>query len=159
EEVVRTEFLVGTDGARSTVRKQLGLTFLGESHEEFGMVVGDLHIKSGIPNRNYWRAWGDMNKAFVSLRPFETDDDCFNFLLGGTEIDLQKAANDREVLYKQISTLIGRKLEFGDLIWSGLWRANVRMVTKFGAGRVFIGGGWFTSLFSPPPPFPSNPFI
>ncbi|KAF9253954.1 hypothetical protein L218DRAFT_951934, partial [Marasmius fiardii PR-910] len=149
EETMQTEFLVGTDGARSTVRKQLGLAFLGESHQEFGMVVGDVHIKSGIPNRDipdlvicvqYWRVWGDMKKSSVLLRPFETDDDRYNFLMGGQEIDLQKVAADREALYKQISTVIGREIEFGDLIWSGLWRANVRMVTKFGVGRVLIGG-------------------
>ncbi|KAF9254297.1 hypothetical protein L218DRAFT_938684 [Marasmius fiardii PR-910] len=140
EETVRMEFLVGTDGARSTVRKQLGLAFLGKSHQEFGMVVGDLHIKSGIPDRDYWRVWGDMNKASVWLRPLETDDDRYNFLMGGQEIDLEKAAGDREALYRQISTVIGREIEFGDLIWSSLWRANVRMVTNFGTGRVFIGG-------------------
>ena len=64
EEVVRTEFLVGADGARGVVRKQLGLSFLGESHPQIGMVVGDVHIKSGIPDRKVRDGLITLKSAF-----------------------------------------------------------------------------------------------
>ena len=52
EEVFRSEFLVGTDGARSVVRKELGLTFLGTSDQQSSVIAGDVRIKSGIPDRD-----------------------------------------------------------------------------------------------------------
>jgi 2-polyprenyl-6-methoxyphenol hydroxylase-like FAD-dependent oxidoreductase len=45
EETVHAQYLVGTDGGRSVVRKKLGLTFLGETREDHCMVYGDAHVK------------------------------------------------------------------------------------------------------------------
>ncbi len=42
-ETVDGAYLVGTDGAHSTVRKKLGLTFQGEIMHEGTFVVGDIH--------------------------------------------------------------------------------------------------------------------
>lgn len=50
EETVKVDFLVGADGGRSTVRKQLGLPFVGddsESLKEIGMVAGDIEALEG----------------------------------------------------------------------------------------------------------------
>ena len=44
-ETIRTEFLVGADGARGAVRKLLGLTFLGETREGDRLIVADIYIK------------------------------------------------------------------------------------------------------------------
>ncbi|KAK1230734.1 hypothetical protein PQX77_006184 [Marasmius sp. AFHP31] len=140
EEVVKTDFLVGADGARGVVRKQLGLTFLGESHPQLGMIVGDLHVKAGIPDHKYWRTWGDRRTSFVALRPFETDDDQYNVFVAGSDVDLHKVNSSPEALFKHISSTIGRDLEFGELVWSSIWVPNIRMVDKFGEGRVFVCG-------------------
>lgn len=43
EESFTVDWLVGADGARGVVRKQLGLTFLGES-PEMDAVTGDIHV-------------------------------------------------------------------------------------------------------------------
>lgn len=45
EEVQRYDFLVGTDGARGVVRKQLGLSFLGESRPSLNLIIGDIHLE------------------------------------------------------------------------------------------------------------------
>ncbi|KAJ8092835.1 hypothetical protein PM082_023664 [Marasmius tenuissimus] len=140
EEVFRSEFLVGTDGARSVVRKQLGLTFLGKSDEQTSVIAGDVRIKSGMPDRDYWRMWGDRKKTFLSLFPFEPEGDLYFLVTGGTGIDVQQVNSSPEALYKHISSTIGRDFEFGETLWSGVWSVNVRMVNKFGEGRVFVGG-------------------
>lgn len=44
EEVMGFDFVVGTDGARGSVRKLLGLSFLGETRTIENLVVGDIHI-------------------------------------------------------------------------------------------------------------------
>lgn len=45
----RYSWLLGADGARSTVRKQLGATFLGETPNVNNIVVGDIKVK-GLDN-------------------------------------------------------------------------------------------------------------
>jgi 2-polyprenyl-6-methoxyphenol hydroxylase-like FAD-dependent oxidoreductase len=50
EDTVHVQYLVGTDGGRSTVRKQLGLTFLGETRTQDCLIYGDAAIK-GLDNQ------------------------------------------------------------------------------------------------------------
>jgi len=47
EVVERSEvaWLVGCDGARSVVRKTLGLSFLGETKDDHEMLIGDIKVK------------------------------------------------------------------------------------------------------------------
>jgi 2-polyprenyl-6-methoxyphenol hydroxylase-like FAD-dependent oxidoreductase len=50
EEHATFDWLVGADGAHSVVRKQLGLSFLGETRTEQNMALGDIVIE-GLDNR------------------------------------------------------------------------------------------------------------
>lgn len=45
EERVEYKWLVGTDGGRSVVRKQLGIPFLGETLESGFLITGDILAK------------------------------------------------------------------------------------------------------------------
>ena len=45
---LRFLWLVGTNGARSIVRKTLALSFFGETREADEMVVGDIKVKAGL---------------------------------------------------------------------------------------------------------------
>ena len=47
-EETQVPWLVGTDGARSIVRKTLALSFLGETLEAEEMVVGDIKVRAGL---------------------------------------------------------------------------------------------------------------
>ena len=47
-EETQVPWLVGTDGARSIVRKTLDLTFLGETRETDDRVIGDIKVRSGL---------------------------------------------------------------------------------------------------------------
>jgi 2-polyprenyl-6-methoxyphenol hydroxylase-like FAD-dependent oxidoreductase len=47
-EETQVPWLVGTDGARSIVRKTLALSFLGETREADEMVVGDIKVRAGL---------------------------------------------------------------------------------------------------------------
>lgn len=48
EETMKVQYLVGSDGGRSIVRKLSGITFLGESRVTENFVVGDIHVKRGL---------------------------------------------------------------------------------------------------------------
>ena len=47
-EETQVPWLIGTDGARSIVRKTLALSFLGETRETDEMVVGDIKVRAGL---------------------------------------------------------------------------------------------------------------
>jgi len=49
EEIASFDYMVGTDGARGVVRKQLGLPFVGETRTVENFVVGDIKIKGLSP--------------------------------------------------------------------------------------------------------------
>ena len=48
EEIVRCQWLVGSDGAHSTVRKQLAIPFVGSTEYERKMLTGDVHMRAGL---------------------------------------------------------------------------------------------------------------
>ncbi|KAG7094401.1 hypothetical protein E1B28_008001 [Marasmius oreades] len=140
-EVINFDFVVGADGAHSTVRKKLGLKFLGETYSENELVIGDIEITKGY-DPSHVKTWGSMGDKMLFLRPYRKDGKDFGwFLLGGVNVDIQKAASDRVHLVHAFYDIIGkRNIQFGELKASAAWRANVRMADKFGEGRVFVTG-------------------
>ncbi|KAJ3722577.1 FAD binding domain-containing protein [Lentinula raphanica] len=139
-ETVKVPYLVGTDGAHSVVRKSLGLTFLGDTRNDVHMVIGDIEVKGGL-DRKLWHGWGDASTKFLTLLPTEVDDGIFTFIVSGKELDHAKTASGRDESVKAISFISDRNdIEFGDLIWMSQYRPNIRMVDKFGEGRVFVAG-------------------
>lgn len=142
EETVESQWIIGAEGARSVVRKTLGLTFLGETRKGDNLVVGDIHVKKPLLDRDVWHAWGEPSTKSVSLRPFETkDDDKYNFICMGRELDADKMASGREEFIKVFYETSGRTdVEFGDLIWISNFQPNVRMVNSYGSGRAFLTG-------------------
>ncbi|THG97838.1 hypothetical protein EW026_g4253 [Hermanssonia centrifuga] len=137
QETVHTRWLVGADGARSIVRKQLGLTFLGDTRQGEHIVIGDLEVKN--LSRDFWHTWGSMSTKLIYLRPTEYDG-IFSLLIGG-QFDRDALINSREALLNHIRETTNRhELEFGIIKWLSDFKPNIRMVNKFGEGNVFIVG-------------------
>ncbi|KAJ3842176.1 FAD binding domain-containing protein [Lentinula raphanica] len=145
EETLRVDFLVGADGGRSTIRKQLGLAFAGddsESLKEIGMIVGDIETLEGTLDQKIWRMWGDTTSNMLSLRPCAIPGRSHhNFFIGGVDVDLEKVVSSRDEVVATIRAITGRDdLKFGKVLNMGIWRPNIRMASSFGKGRVFIAG-------------------
>ncbi|KAJ3518626.1 hypothetical protein NM688_g9412 [Phlebia brevispora] len=137
-ETIPAAFLIGADGARSTVRKKLGLSFTGETRDDERMFLADMEIK-GL-SRDYWHSWGDHSPRNIYLRPTEYDG-LFSCLIYAPPKDLKAISDDRDALFKFIKDVTNRhELEFGNITWMSEWRANIRMANKFSEGRVFIVG-------------------
>lgn len=86
EELISVQFLVGADGGKSSIRKQLGIQFVGDSSDahSIGMVAGDIIALEGTLDqkvglyvilrghgadyrKQIWRMWGSpRNKLYVS---------------------------------------------------------------------------------------------
>ncbi|KAF9002995.1 monooxygenase [Cyathus striatus] len=140
-ELANFSYIVGADGARSNVRKQLELSFLGETLEGVDMKVGDIILKEGL-SREIWHCWGGgLHTKMVFLRPSGQDPEVYNFVITGVDLSHVTETFGREDLISAMEEITERKdLVFGDIRWINNYRPNVRMVEKFHVGRVFIAG-------------------
>ncbi|KAK0436890.1 FAD binding domain-containing protein [Armillaria borealis] len=158
EETIETRWLIGSEGARSVVRKTLGLTFLGETRESENMVVGDIKIIKPQLDE-VWHHYGDMTTKSVTIRPSEDPTaNKYQFFVSGHQIDATEIASGRDAFIKEFYAISGRTdIEFGELVWISnfrgvfsrreyvrityvSYRPNIRMVDKYGSGRAFVAG-------------------
>ncbi|KAE9384847.1 hypothetical protein BT96DRAFT_929091 [Gymnopus androsaceus JB14] len=144
QETVSVHFLVGADGGRSTVRRQLGIQFVGDSSDQqtVGMVVGDIVGLEGTLDQKIWRMWGSPRDRMLSLRPCcIPGKNQFNIFVGGINSDLEKVVSSRDEVIAAIRDISGRDdMKFGEVVTMSIWRPNIRMANSFGKGRVFIAG-------------------
>ncbi|KAG2103433.1 FAD binding domain-containing protein [Suillus discolor] len=142
-ETFDTKWIIGADGAKSIVRKQLGLTFLGESRDDIQIVTGDIRLTGVGLDRVHWHLFGNFNERGLSLRATDEigeDGDGWQFFLYGRELDLTKIAESEELVFETIASLILTEITFKKVVWMSDFRANIRMVNKFSEGRVFVAG-------------------
>ncbi|KAJ7436721.1 FAD binding domain-containing protein [Mycena galericulata] len=138
EEVQRYDFLIGADGARGIVRRQLGLAFLGESRESVNFIIADVHLK-GIDG-DYWHMWGAMQSDYVYLRPTGTPG-LFGMIMASSKGNYEELKKDPGAVQKAICDITGRKdLKLVEMGWASHWTANIRMVDNFRVGRCFVAG-------------------
>ncbi|KAG1791730.1 FAD binding domain-containing protein [Suillus plorans] len=140
-ETFDTKWIIGADGAKGIVRKQLGLTFLGETRDDAQVVTGDIRLTGVGLDRLYWHRFGNWNEQGLSLRPAdEIGDDGWQFFLFGHELDLAKIAESEKLVFETITSLIPTEISFNQLVWMSYFKTNIRMVNKFSEGRVFVAG-------------------
>jgi len=118
-ESVECRWLAGADGARGVVRKQLGLTFLGEALTN-QIIFGEIEA-SGI-DREHWHVWGNSSgSGVVLLRPTELED-IFNFAITGHPDNVKIFAND-EALKQALRDGTQRDdIVYGSVTWKSDYR-------------------------------------
>ncbi|MYT24428.1 pentachlorophenol monooxygenase, partial [Streptomyces sp. SID7760] len=157
EEEVRTRFLVGCDGAHSTVRKGLGLAFEGGAFPEEYMLadvevdwdlpygygvramhrddrgaVDDLLVCIPLPGDRRYRV-SMLVPPELSTAPPQGGDAVAHGLEGGRvpELGHVQAVLDR---------LSPQPTRASALRWSSVFRISHRLVDRYGEGRVFVAG-------------------
>ncbi|KAF4609916.1 hypothetical protein D9613_010247 [Agrocybe pediades] len=133
------KWLIGTDGARGVVRKQLGLSFQGETTTQSAM-IGDIMVE-GLDQKK-WHMWGDSGKNMTFLRATETYG-LFNFFITVKDVEqLKKLGTTEEDIKTLLSETTGKRedIKWGKVICAGPYMINIRMVDRFKAGRCFIAG-------------------
>ncbi|KAG2043498.1 FAD binding domain-containing protein, partial [Suillus americanus] len=140
-ETFDTKWIIGADGAKGIVRKQLGLAFSGETRDDTRLVTGDIRLKGIGLDRVHWHRFGHFSERGLSLRPTdEVGEDGWQFFLYGHELDTSKIAQSEELVFETIASLIPTEITFSKVVWMSDFRANIRMVNKFSKGRVFVAG-------------------
>ncbi|WP_435886973.1 FAD-dependent monooxygenase [Streptomyces parvus] len=137
----RVRYVVGCDGAHSSVRKLLGIGFEGTTAEDQVMVCGDVYLAEGALDRTRWHQWFDEDGA-VMLCPIPGTRTGWWFQAGperdGRGRPLAPTADGFRRLLARHTALPGRALTRAELL--STYRVNVRMADRFRAGRVFLAG-------------------
>lgn len=137
----RARYVVGCDGAHSSVRKLLGIGFEGATAEDQVMVCGDVDLADGALDRTRWHQWFDEDGA-VMLCPIPGTRTGWWFQAGperdGRSRPLAPTADGFRRLLARHTALPGRALTRAELL--STYRVNVRMADRFRAGRVFLAG-------------------
>jgi 2-polyprenyl-6-methoxyphenol hydroxylase-like FAD-dependent oxidoreductase len=135
QESCHAAWLVGCDGGKSATRHLIDVPFLGETMEQFRMMVGD--VKASGLNRDFWHVWRKEH-SFLALAPLPNTDQ-FQFQ---ASIDQHTTTEPSLELFRQLlQERTGRSdIALSDPSWMSFWRANVRMVEHYRAGRVLLAG-------------------
>ncbi|MEV0201213.1 FAD-dependent oxidoreductase [Nonomuraea sp. NPDC050691] len=135
-ESLRARYMVAADGGRSPVRKALGIGFTGQTREEERMVLGDVRAE-GL-GRDHIHVWVRPGRGMVALYPMPGSD-TFQFLAslkpGATP---EHTLRGFQKLFAERSTPRGVRLT--ELLWSSLYRVNIRLADRYRAGRIFLAG-------------------
>jgi 2-polyprenyl-6-methoxyphenol hydroxylase-like FAD-dependent oxidoreductase len=138
EETLRADWLVGCDGAHSTVRHVLGMPFAG-STQPSDWVLADVHLAGSSIGTGeislFWHAEGVLA--------------CFPITPGRWRViaDLGNAAahdHPADPTLPEVQSLLDRRgpggLVTSDPIWLSAFRINERKVASYRQGRAFLVG-------------------
>ncbi len=136
-ETIEAKFLVGCDGAKSLVRRTLGLTFEGITFERM-FYVADVQID--------WKFSHDAGHAFLlknNLLAFFPMTGEKQWRIVGTFPE-EFAKDEGDVLYEEIEEQIKQDTELDldvtNVNWFSTYKVHTRHVNKFSEGRCFLAG-------------------
>lgn len=152
ESEARFSYVVGCDGAHSTVRHALGIAFPGEAFP-MKFMLGDVHIDWDLPRGLSLRALRLVEDAppdmFIAiplpeqgryrvsmLAPAELD------AAGGTDHGIQSETRGPELRHIQAvaDDVLPEAPPLSDLRWSSTFRISMRLADRYREGRAFIAG-------------------
>jgi 2-polyprenyl-6-methoxyphenol hydroxylase-like FAD-dependent oxidoreductase len=136
-EEIEAKFLVGCDGASSTVRHSLGLKFEGSTFERL-FYVADVEINWSFKHDGLYACLAKTTSTAFFPMPGET-----SYRIVGTFPEDHPREVD-EILYEEVETQIvkdtGIKLDITHVNWFSVYKVHTRHVNRFSQGRCFLAG-------------------
>lgn len=138
EEIAETSWLIGCDGAHSTVRHQLGMEFHGET-SLINWILADIHLENTprAPEINVvWHSDG-------ILVTFPIAEDRYRIVADVGDVS-ENSNPSAEPTLEDVQAILDRRFSGGvratNPIWLSSFRINERKVADYRAGRVFLAG-------------------
>jgi 2-polyprenyl-6-methoxyphenol hydroxylase-like FAD-dependent oxidoreductase len=136
EDTVRCLYLVAADGGHSFVRRFLEIPFEGETWKDERMYVGDVRLR-GL-DREAWHSWPNHPQGWLALCPLPSTD---TYQLQAQIPKGEEHEPSLELFQQIVKERTTREdILLTDAPWLSLYRANVRMVSRYRVGRVFLAG-------------------
>ncbi|WP_342248972.1 FAD-dependent monooxygenase [Sphingomonas sp. OTU376] len=135
ERTIECTWLVGTDGARSAVRKALGIGYPGETGT-FRMLIADLPV-ANLSDAG-WHRWPNAPGGGFALCPLAKTD---SFQLSAELTTDGEPEQTREAIQTMILARTGdATLVAGEPTWTSVYRVNFRLADAYRRGHAFIAG-------------------
>jgi 2-polyprenyl-6-methoxyphenol hydroxylase-like FAD-dependent oxidoreductase len=139
EEQVRARYVVGADGAGSTVRNVLGIPFEGRSYRQ-SFVVADLDAEGPLARdalNIFISPTGEGMAGFMPLRGPAP----WRLLTMEPEVVPEDAAHPTvDDLRATLDVLTGEPIRLANPVWINRFRIHLRSAARFRSGRVFLAG-------------------
>ncbi len=138
-EELAASWVVGADGGSSTVRHELGVGFLGETHEEVRLLLGDVEL-DGL-DRDHWHMWSvsgpllGTGARYFALCPLPATP---TWQVQIAHSDPDKRAS--EPVLRELIDALDPRIRVRRVETAGDWRLNIRMVDDYRVDRVFLAG-------------------
>lgn len=137
EETFETPWLIGCDGAHSTVRHTLGLSFLGDTLESDWMLA-DVHLAGlHLPMSEMALYWHE--DGLLALFPISTGR--YRIV---ADTGRSHGTHPAEPTLDQVQAVLDRRgpggLAVSDPVWLSGFRINERKVADYRAGHAFVAG-------------------
>ncbi len=134
---IRAKYLVGCDGAKSTVRHALGLAFVGST---FGRLyyVADARVDWSLPHDALHLCLSP--NVFTAFFPMRGE---HRYRMVGTFPDdapYEEGAVPYDAIARQIEREAKLPLRISDVSWFSTYKVYARRVEHFGRGRCFVAG-------------------
>jgi 2-polyprenyl-6-methoxyphenol hydroxylase-like FAD-dependent oxidoreductase len=145
QERVRTRFLVGCDGAHSTVRKQAGIPFEGGSYPQ-DFVLADLEADGPLePNAiNAFAGGGGVAMFFPLGRPATWRVIAMSAASGAGSPERNSPAITADVSLSELQTIVDAPtfsaVRLHDPVWLTRFHLHHRQIASYRKGNIFLAG-------------------
>ena len=134
---LQCDYLIAADGAHSTVRELMGLTFDGRTFED-NFLIADVRMRAAFSAERRFYFNAPFNEGRTALMHQQPDDIWrLDFQLGW-DIDRHAALEEAQVT-RRVQALLGPGQKF-EYEWVSLYTFQCRRLQKFVHGRVIFAG-------------------
>jgi 3-(3-hydroxy-phenyl)propionate hydroxylase len=131
------QYLIAADGARSSVRRLLGLEFEGRVFED-RFLISDVRMKADFPTERWFWFAPPFHPGPSALLHRQADDIWRIDLQLGPEVDPEEEKKPARVI-PRLKAMLGPDRPF-ELEWISVYRFQCRMLDRFRLGRVIFAG-------------------
>lgn len=137
EETIRASWLIGCDGAHSTVRHALGIPFSGHA-EPNDWMLADVHVRGPVPGDEVSVFWHDV--GVLAFFPIHLD----RFRVIYDAGVAAKQSQPRDPTLADVQANVDKRgpggVTVADPVWLASFRINERKVADYRQGRVMLAG-------------------